>query len=125
MVTTRTAALVAAALLLAGCASNPKDIAASYVSPTPYLAMGCTALRNEAQVVAQRAAAAAGQQKQQQGRDAAAVTISALVFWPALFFVGGDKAPAAEIARLKGEMGAIEQANRAKNCGIQFQRAAG
>jgi hypothetical protein len=50
------------------------------------------------------------------------VGVSLVLFWPAIFFVGGDNASAAEVARLKGEMQAIEQANIAKNCGMQFQR---
>ena len=45
-----------------------------------------------------------------------------ILFWPAIFFVGGDKGSAAEVGRLKGEMQAIEQANLAKSCGIQFQQ---
>jgi hypothetical protein len=44
-----------------------------------------------------------------------------IVFWPALFFIGGDKQNAAELARLKGEMDAVEQASIRKKCGIQFQ----
>jgi hypothetical protein len=32
----------------------------------------------------------------------------------------GDGADAAEVARMKGEMQAIEQVNRMKNCGIVF-----
>jgi hypothetical protein len=43
------------------------------------------------------------------------------LFWPAIFFVGGDKTNAAQVAQLKGEMQAIEQVNIAKSCGIQFQ----
>lgn len=50
------------------------------------------------------------------------VGVSLILFWPALFFVGGDKANAAEVARLKAEMQAIEQANVAKNCRIEFKR---
>jgi hypothetical protein len=36
--------------------------------------------------------------------------------------VQGDKQTAAELARLKGEMDAIEQASIRKNCGIQFRQ---
>ena len=49
-----------------------------------------------------------------------AVTI--VVFWPAAFFVGGDRANAAEVGRLKGEMDALEQVSIKKNCGIQFRQ---
>jgi hypothetical protein len=44
-----------------------------------------------------------------------------VVFWPAAFFVGGDKQTAAELANMKGQMVAIEQASIAKKCNIQFQ----
>lgn len=47
-------------------------------------------------------------------------TVSLILFWPAAFFLKGDGAAAAEVARLKGEMQAIEQVNRVKNCGIKF-----
>ncbi len=50
-----------------------------------------------------------------------AVGVGVVLFWPALFLVGGDKGNAAQIANLKGQMQAIEQANIAKKCGIQFQ----
>jgi hypothetical protein len=50
-----------------------------------------------------------------------ATTAAVIIFWPAAFFIGGDKQNAAELARLKGEMEAIEQASIRKNCGIQFR----
>jgi hypothetical protein len=46
-----------------------------------------------------------------------------IAFRPAAFFVQGDKQTAAELARLKGEMDAIEQASIRKQCGVQFQHA--
>ena len=109
------------ALLLAGCATAPKDIAPTYVSPVLYQNLTCDQLRAEASRVSQQAALASGQQSAQQGKDAAAVAVGVVLFWPALFFVGGDKANAANIANLKGQMEAIEAANTAKNCGIVFQ----
>ena len=68
-------------------------------------------------------AIAAGAQDKQRTNDAIATTVGVVVFWPALFFIGGDKQTAAELARLKDEMDAIEQTSIRKNCGIQFQRA--
>lgn len=47
-------------------------------------------------------------------------TVGVVLLWPALFFMKGDSADAAEVARLKGEMQAIGQVNRVKNCGIVF-----
>lgn len=115
--------LVASAAVLAlvsGCATSPKDIAPAYVSPVLYQNLSCEQLAAEAARVSNAAAVASGQQQAQAGKDAAMVGVSLILFWPAIFFVGGDKASAAEIARLKGEMQAIEQANIARNCGLQF-----
>lgn len=113
-------AAAAVAVLLSGCATAPKDIAPAYVSPVLYQNLSCQQLAMEAARVSQAAAAASGQQSQQQSRDAVATTVGVVLFWPALFFIGGDKANAADIARLKGEMQAIEQANTAKGCGLKF-----
>lgn len=111
---------VAFATLLAGCATPPKDIAPAYVSTTLYENLTCQQLRHEAEGVSARAAAAFGKQEKNRGQDAAMTTVSLVLFWPAAFFMKGDGADAAEVARLKGEMQAIEQVNRMKNCGIVF-----
>jgi hypothetical protein len=44
-----------------------------------------------------------------------------VIFWPAAFFVSGDKQTAAELAQMKGQMVAVEQASIAKKCNIEFQ----
>jgi hypothetical protein len=62
----------------------------------------------EAQAVSARAATAAGVQDQKATGDAVAMTVGLVVFWPALFFMKGDGAQAAEVGRLKGEMQAID-----------------
>lgn len=118
----RAVAAVAALGLVAGCATSPKDIAPAYVSPVLYENLSCQQLAEEAARVSAAAAAASGQQQSQAGKDAAMVGVSLVLFWPAVFFVGGDKQSAAELARLKGEMQAIEQANLRKGCGIEFRR---
>ena len=67
---------------------------------------------------------AAGAQDSKATRDAIATTAAIVIFWPAAFFVGGNDQTTAELARLRGEMEAIEQVSIRKRCGIQFQRAA-
>lgn len=114
--------IVLAAAALAGCASRASDIGASYVSPLTYQSLTCPQLQEEAARVSSRAALAVGAQNERASRDAVATGVSLVLFWPALFFVRGDGPQAAELARLKGEMDAIEQASIAKNCGIRFER---
>ncbi len=111
-----------APLVLAGCATSPKDITAAYVSPVPYQAMSCDQLRGEAARVSAAAADAAGVQQGRANSDAVAMGVSLVLFWPAIFMVGGDKGNASQVAELKGEMNAIQQVNAEKSCGIQFQQ---
>jgi hypothetical protein len=111
------------ALGLLGCASSSDKITGTYVSPMQYDAYNCRQLAEEAQRVSSRAAQAAGAQDSQATNDKIATTVGVIIFWPSLFFIGGDKQNAAELARLKGEMDAIEQASIRKKCGLQFQTA--
>jgi hypothetical protein len=116
----KTGIALAATLTLAACASAPKDIAPAYVSTGLYENLSCTQLRAEAEAVSARAIAASGQQEKNRSQDVGMTTVAVVLFWPAAFFMKGDGAAAAEVARLKGEMQAIEQVNRIKNCGITF-----
>ena len=116
--------VIVSTLALGGCATSSDKITASYVSPMQYENWNCRQLAEEAQRISHHAAAAAGAQDSQVTKDAVATTVGVIVFWPALFLIGGDKQTAAELARLKGEMDAIEQTSIRKRCGIQFQRPA-
>ena len=119
-------AVAAIATILAGCASRAENISAAYVSPVLYENLSCQQLARDAPKLAAtkefRAQTAAGMQNKKAGQDAAAMTVGLVLFWPALFFTQGDGAQAAEVARLKGEMQAIEDASTRKGCGIVFQK---
>jgi len=119
----KSTAVLTAALLLAGCASRSADIAPTYVSPVQYQSYTCPQLAAEAQRVSAAAAAASGAQDSQATKDAVATTVAVVVFWPSLFFIGGDKQTAAQLAQLKGQMDAVQQESIAKKCNIQFQTA--
>jgi hypothetical protein len=109
-------------LALTGCASSSDKVAPTYISPMQYDAYNCQQLAEEAQRISAHVTGAAGAQDSQATKDAWATTAAIIVFWPAAFFVQGDKQNAAELARLKGEMDAVEQASIRKQCGIQFRR---
>jgi hypothetical protein len=74
--------------------------------------------------VSARAAEAAGPQDQKVTNNAVATTVGVIVFWPALFMVKGNDTMTADLARLRGEMEAIEQVSVRKRRSIQFQRRA-
>ncbi|MGO4705063.1 hypothetical protein AB4072_04700 [Microvirga sp. 2MCAF38] len=117
------AVVVAVSMAAAGCASRSDDVSAAYVSPIAYQSYSCRELGQEAQRVSSAAATAAGVQDRQRTNDAVATTAAVVIFWPAAFFVGGDNAKTAELARLKGQMQAIEEASIQKKCGIAFNRS--
>lgn len=106
--------------LIAGCAQKSAEIQGSYVSPLQYKSYSCRQLTEEGTRISQRAAELAGVQDQKAKNDAGAVAVS-LILWPAAFFIKGDKTTAAELARLKGELDAIEQSSIKRNCGITFK----
>src|SRR5262249_8326825 len=110
-----------AALLLAGCATKASQITAAYVSPFQYQGYTCQQLAQEAQAVSAKAAELSGAQDQKRTNDQIATGVAIVVFWPAAFLVGGDGQVAAQLAQMKGQMNAVEQASINKNCGIQFR----
>jgi hypothetical protein len=130
--------IVALGAALCGCASSSSDIPPAYISPVFYQSYNCQQLGLEAQSVSARAAALSGVQDRQHTRDALLGTAG---FFDAAGNGGlgvgisnaitgsmGSNADeqrraqtAAELAQMKGQMVAVEQALIAKNCGDQFQ----
>jgi len=117
----RNLGVVALCVALAGCASSAADITPAYVSPVQYQSYTCQQLALEAQSISTRAATLSGAHDKQRTNDGLATAAAVVIFWPAAFFVGGDKQTAAELAQMKGQMVAVEQASIAKKCNIQFQ----
>jgi len=115
--------IVAAALTIGGCASKSSEITSAYVSPVAYSSYTCQQLGEEAARLSSRAAQLAGVQDQKATNDAVATGVAVVLFWPAAFMIKGDSATGAELARLKGERDAVEEASIQKKCGIQFQRS--
>ena len=116
-------AALLSALLVAGCAKDADQVGATYVSPVLYDSYTCPQLAEEAQRVSSRAAQSAGVQDQKATNDKVAMGVGLVVFWPALLFTKGNDENTAELARLRGQMDAIEQASIKKRCGISFQHA--
>lgn len=111
-------------ILLSACAKDASQVGATYISPVTYEGYTCAQLGEEAQRVSGRAAQAAGVQDQKSTNDAVAMGVGLIIFWPAMLMTKGNDENTAELARLKGQMDAIEQVSIRKKCGIQFQRPA-
>lgn len=105
----------AAAITLAACAPDPATVAPSYVSPTAYAGITCPQLNAEATRLSARLAQVTGDQQAAAEADAVNTAISLILFWPAVFFVGGGD-QSAELARLRGEAEALRIAAMEKGC---------
>lgn len=114
---------VAAMIFVAGCASKSENIQAAYMSPMVYEPYSCNQLAQEGQRVSARAAQVAGVQDKNRQNDTIKTTVGVILFWPILFANEGDGQTAAELAQLKGQMKAIEEASIKKNCGIRFEKS--
>lgn len=113
--------IVISAALAGGCASSSDKIAPQYVSSIPYQGYTCNQMAEEAQRISSRVAQLSGVQDQKATNDAVVTGVAIVVFWPAAFLVGGNDQTTAELARLKGELEAIEKASIQNNCGLEFQ----
>jgi hypothetical protein len=115
----RNLGIVVFSAALAGCAAIVGHY--SYTSPVAYQSYTCQQLALEAQAVSISAATLSGVQDSQRTKDQWTTTATVVIFWPAAFFVQGDNQTAAELAQMKGQMVAIEQASIAKKCDIKFE----
>lgn len=109
-----------AALQLTACATASRDIAAASVSPLQYQAYDCGQISAEMTRVQTRANQVAGRLDQAADNDKVLTGVGLVLFWPALFALGGTKEQEAEYARLKGEHDALQQVAIQKKCpGVQ------
>jgi hypothetical protein len=110
------ATILSGVIALSGCATASKDITANYISPMQYQAYDCDQLVAEAQRIQVRVNQLGGRLDEAAANDKALTGVGIILFWPALFALGGTKQQEAEYARLKGEYDAVQQAAITKKC---------
>lgn len=101
---------------LTGCATAGKDVAATYVSPIQYSNYDCEQLRQELARINGRVGQLTGRLDEAASNDKAIMGVGMILFWPALFALGGTKQQEAELSRLKGEYEALQTASTNKKC---------
>jgi len=106
----------AVVVALAGCATASKDIAPSYVSPMQYQNYTCEQIAAEGARIQSRVAQLGGRLDEASQNDKAITAAGIILFWPALFFLGGTKQQEAEYAKLTGEYQALQQTAVQRNC---------
>lgn len=115
-----TSFLLLASVVLNGCAASSKNIQSQYVSPLVYKDYDCDQVSQEMMRIHRRVSEVSGKQDSQATKDAVALGVGLVIFWPALFFMIGDDQKD-ELARLKGEYDALEQTAIAKKCSYTDQ----
>jgi len=114
--------VVAASMIAAGCSKKSTKIEPAYVSPARFQHLECDQIRAELVQVSARVREASGHQDDEANKDAVALGVGLVLFWPALFFMIGDDRKA-EIANLKGEYDALKQVATQKNCDVATEIA--
>jgi len=105
-----------AVAILSGCASASKDIAGTYVSPVMYQGYDCQQIAAETVRLQSRVVELGGRLDKAASNDKAIAGVGLIVFWPALFALGGNKAQEGEFAVLKGQADALSIASVDKKC---------
>jgi len=116
------ASTCAISIAMAGCATSSKDIAPAYVSPMQYQNYDCNQLAAEVQRLQYRVTELGGRLDQAASNDKAIMGVGLVLFWPALFALGGTKQQEAEYARIRGEFEALQQASVAKKCSTSLMQ---
>lgn len=113
------ATALAASIGLAGCSTASKDIAATSVSPLQYHSYDCDQLQAESHRLNAGITQLGGRLDEAASNDKAIMGVGMVLFWPALFALGGTKQQEAEYAKVKGEYDALQQASIQKKCMLQ------
>lgn len=112
----KTTSLITIAAIVAGCATAGKDVPTTYVSPLQYSNYDCTQLRLELGRIQGRVAQLTGRLDEAAKNDQAIAGVGMILFWPALFALGGTKQQEAELSKLKGEYDALQIVANEKKC---------
>ena len=108
--------IICTLFIIVSCSKASKDIAARYVSPELYSDYSCEQIRKDLKRVSGRVAELTGNLDSNRSKDNMTTTAGIILFWPALFFIGGTKEQEAEYAQLKGEFNALEKVSITKDC---------
>jgi hypothetical protein len=110
------AVIVTILAILSGCATAGRDVAATYVSPVQYANYDCDQLRQELLRISGRVNQLTGRLDEAAQNDKVITGVGLIIFWPALFALGGTKQQESELSRLKGEYDALQIASTNKKC---------
>lgn len=101
----------AIALTVAGCATAPENISASYVSAVPYQGLSCDEIQTEAARVEQALTVASEQQRKARNRDTLGVIMLGM---PVASISNSDQT--VQVGQLKGQQQVLSQVAASRGC---------
>lgn len=119
----KTVLLATSSVIVISCASSSREIEKIYVSPDQYRPLNCKSLAHELAQLNQRKNTVAAQLDKKASNDQGITAVSAILFWPAAFALGGNKEQEQEYARIKGEYDAVIQVGAEKQCNLNTSPA--
>ena len=110
--------LILSLVIIASCSSAQKasEVNAARVSVAPYLSMDCVALATEQNTLLRDAQALGAQVDEEYSSDKAAELVTWILFAPAAFFIDGNAQSAAKLASIKGQLEAVQEAQKINEC---------
>ncbi|NRA87519.1 MAG: hypothetical protein HRU28_09010 [Rhizobiales bacterium] len=112
----KSAMVLSLAFSVTACATSSKNIEANYVPSTEYSGRSCSSLNKQFKSVNKEVRVLSASQDAKAKADGGTAALSAILFWPALFFIKGDGKNRDSIAELKGQYNAIKLAAETKKC---------
>jgi hypothetical protein len=88
----------------------------TYVAPAQISNYDCEQVKTEMVRLSGRVNQLSGRLDEAASNDKAIAGVGAILFWPALFALGGTKGQEAELGRLKGEYEALQIVSTSKKC---------
>jgi hypothetical protein len=107
---------ISASIFLSACASSSNDVATTYVSPEQYEGYDCRQISAQMIDIQNQVTQLGGQLDTEASHDKMITGAGIILFWPALFFLGGNKKNEAQYGKLKGDYQALQQEAIVKNC---------
>ena len=105
-------------IIAVGCSTAQKasEVAAIKTSVAPYLKMSCLELANEQNELLSAAQAAGAQVDSSHQSDKNAELVAWILFAPAAFMIDGNQEEAAKLASIKGQLEAVQDAQKVNKC---------
>ena len=103
-------------LAINGCAKKSQDIKPSYVPTIEYSDKSCRQLKSEVLSINREMRVIAGVQDDTASKDAVAMGVGLVIFWPALFFLANGDDNERQIAELKGRYDSVKLVSKRKKC---------